>query len=254
MISYSRIRQCLVALVLFAPKVHANVDSVTCQELLEAVPAITMEYQGVLETGEIALRQGLNHEMSPIEFHATKDMMAGLAMKLIADNGRTFFVPSAPNPHRVKEMNQFLNRFSLEEIQYPPETLMKIGKVLKQVCLAVERTGCEVYDVFAGFTDPTARPFTVLQEQGLKWAILYALPPPTLPWMHAQASKALGHKASLSILNDARDLSLTHALHIIPEVFEDPEDLTVILDDVVGPMISSAWRAAIAKLEGKHPH
>ena len=231
---------------------HASYDQ-TCERILEDAPSIKLEYEGTRDLGDFNRMIGLDHSMSAFEFESLKDMMAGLPIKLTFKNGKTLFVPSANDPKIVKEMGRSMNRSPLAQVTYLPDGLKKLGSLLKSACVALDLSGCASYDNFAGFSDPAPRPLTVIQEQTIKWAVLYNLAPSSILFMYNQAAKIYGHDEALSFLSDMGKKCLIQASINLSDIFSHTE-AAIILNKVAAPLIFNNWQTALAKLAKSKLH
>lgn len=248
----------VVSLILFsltatAFQAQANYDEKSCAEFLGAAPSLKYEYEQMAKQDIYAKMLESGHSVKAIEFSALQDIMSGLSLKLKFKNGKTLFVPTNVDPKQMKEVGRSLSRSPLVEVSYTPESLARVGGVLKSTCEALQLSGCEVYMKFSGFLDPTPRPLSVAQEQVVKAAVFPNLPPVRINWMYQQIAGMRGHNEAIGFLSDMGKKNLLVAVKNISDVFAEREGV-IVFDKVVAPIIFDSWQAALARLSGARLH
>jgi hypothetical protein len=122
-----------------------------------------------------ALVGKLDRKLSDVEYEAVMDVSRDLPLIATFENGTKGAFQN--EKESLKKLWWQLSRTRIVAVTYLPDSLTKLGSILKCACVALNRSGCEVYENYQGLSSAGLRPFTPAQEQVIKWSTFHTLPP-----------------------------------------------------------------------------
>ena len=178
------------------------------------------------------------------EFEVTKDIMHGLSMRVVFAKGKSLFVDSR-HSESFKNFFKRLKQDTIASVSYSPESLKRLGNILKRVCESLGRSGCGVYDRYQGPEADEKRPLNGTEERAAKWAAFYELPSFDIPFV----VKLKGVQNALIAVDFMRHGIEPSILDLLSSGFE-PQDVVTVYSKAILPVVDATYESAKAQIRG----
>jgi hypothetical protein len=229
---------------------RANYDTDCIKRLLVKQTSTGMiEYK---KTWIRNLRQNLHsgRDLSDMEFEAVMDWSRGLSLIAIFDDGKKTSLTTR-DTRSFKKLSNALRKRKIVAVKLMPDSLEKLGAILKKACEVLERPGCMSYLDYSGLGSTTSRPLSAAEEQAVKWATLYMVSPESMV-----SSLRVVSRNSDDFISDqlaAEELRKAHARQIIRDRFSEA-DAHILLSNYVEPAISANFARILAIYKGSQEY
>ena len=233
-----------ISMVFMAPLSYATYDVKCMQALLsEGKQHEALAWWRSTWDPAFAIVSKLDRKLSDIEYEAVMDVHRDLPLIAVFENGTKGVFQN--EKESLKKLWRQLSRTRIVAVTYLPESLVKLGSVLKSACVALNRSGCEVYDNYQGLSSANLRPFTPAQEQAIKWSTFHMLPPKEMVKLYRIWTDLQARTENLEATNERKN----SAEKIIKSAFTQ-EQASILLDRIVHPYIAAAFEHLIRMTKG----
>jgi len=225
----------VLPLLIFSFASYASYNTSCLEQLTinkETSPALNDFYNQWIQT--IRRIGGISRQISDLEYEACLDLNKGLSLRAKFGNGKqSEFKCEASS---LEKLSRWMKRTNVVEVQFSEEALRRMGKVLKDACLALGHSGCEAYDNYIGFIDPQPRPFNPRAERAIKWATFHMFPTVQV----AIRLRRLEHEERMMVLMEYHERVLIAAQETLASEFR-PVEAVLLFEKVVKPLLDAGF-------------
>ena len=215
-----------------------------CLEQLTISPARSKHINQFREEWLLTFhRSGIARAISDLEYEACMDLTKGLTFSATTEDGRK--IDLRCDDSSIARLVRILRNWEILEVQYSPESLQRVGRLLQRACEASGRKNCSVYSSYQGWTDSVARPFSMKEERAIKWATLHLM-----PFRNLVASVIdLPADERLESVSSHFERRLFAAQEILNEFFPRQEGQT-IYSEFVYPILKASFERVLSVSDG----